>query len=63
VTGQMTVDRPRGAGEPLRRVYGCTMVARVHEEHWAKVREARRERDRFEGMDDLLDAVGTATWR
>jgi len=27
------------------------------------VREARRERDRFEGMDDLLDAMGTKSWR
>jgi len=59
----MTVDRPRNAWEPLRPVRGCEMVCRVHEEHLAKVREARRERDRFEGMDDLLDAVGTQTWR
>lgn len=60
--GALLVDRPRGALEPLRPVRGCSAVSRVHEEHLARVREAKREAERHEGMDDLLAEVGTKTW-
>jgi hypothetical protein len=54
--------RPRSAWEPLRIPRGCSATSRVHEDHLAKVRAARGEQDRAEGMDALLDAVGTKTW-
>jgi hypothetical protein len=55
--------RPRNAWEPLRIPRGCSADSRVNETHLAKVLAARNAMDKADGMDALLDAVGTKTWR